>query len=532
MKKGIYIVPIMSFIVCTAIYGQETPVEKGLQAITSDAIKAQLGFLASDWMEGREAGEKGEYIASDYIASILQLHGVKPGGDYLQKQDNKDIQSYNRSYFQNFVLLKSITGPNQIFKVKSVEGIEVKTTDFTFNVDFTLRPSGQPVEIDAPVIFAGYGFRNDKIKYNDFGKIDLKGKFILKVTGYPGFVEDVLTPSEINVSVRDAESYIKETGAAGIIEVNPLKVNEGNAAIKEFMNPSPNEGSPRTGKPSARYSLPGKTIPDDLIRIKVSVKTANEILKGSGITIDDYIKKADFNLPYVLPSLTGKSVYLKTDVRISQVVVRNVIGIIEGNRQDQIIVVGAHYDHLGIGNGYIWNGSDDNASGTVGAMTLAKAIMVAGKKPEKTIIIALWTAEEKGLLGSAYYLKNLKYPLKYLRLNLNLDMISRYISDDNTKGVLMNYTKSCEQFKTITETNLKRYGIDLLVDYQPTDDPPGGSDHMSFAEAGVPIMRFKPGHREEYHTPQDETEKTDWDIMEKIIRICFTNIWELSNSAW
>ena len=160
---------------------------------------------------------------------------------------------------------------------------------------------------------------------------------------------------------------------------------------------------------------------------------------------------------------------------------------------------------MGIGNGYIWNGADDNGSGTVGVMTLAKAIMETGKKPEKTIIVALWTAEEEGLLGSRYWVENLSYPLKNLRLNVNFDMISRYISDNEPNKVTMTYTSSCPGFKNMTIDNLKKYGIDLIVDYQPSADPPGGTDHRSFVAAGIPIMRFKPGHREEYHTPMDET---------------------------
>lgn len=234
----------------------------------------------------------------------------------------------------------------------------------------------------------------------------------------------------------------------------------------------------------------------------------------------------------MIPQLTNKTIYLKTAVKTTQVAVRNVIGLIEGNNPEQIIILGGHYDHMGMGNGYIWNGADDNGSGTVGVMTLAKAIMETGKKPEKSIIIALWTAEEEGLLGSRYYVENLPYPIKDLRLNVNFDMISRYVTDNEPKNVTMTYTSSCTGFKEMTKANLEKYGIDLIVDYQPSSDPPGGTDHRSFVTAGVPVMRFKPGHREEYHTPMDELRTINWDIMEKIIRISFANVWELANSDW
>jgi Zn-dependent M28 family amino/carboxypeptidase len=158
--------------------------------------------------------------------------------------------------------------------------------------------------------------------------------------------------------------------------------------------------------------------------------------------------------------------------------------------------------------------------------------MATGEKPENSIVFAFWTAEEEGLLGSRYYVRNPDFPIANVKLNMNFDMISRYISDDEPKKVTMTYTSTFPWFRDITVSNLEKYGIDLLVDYQPSANPPGGTDHRSFVEVGIPIIRFKPGHREEYHTPLDETGTVDWDIMEKIIRICFADAWELANMKW
>jgi len=533
MKKIIFSIIILSIITISLNYGQVTPVEKGLQAISTDAIKAQLGFLSSDWTEGRMAGEKGEFISSDYIASMLQLFGVKPDGDFLHAGNQaNNVMSNERSYFQNFVLLKTMAGDEQILKVKSADGKLIKTTDFTYNIDFTIRPSDPGIEIEAPVVFVGYGYKNEKLKYNDFNKIDVKGKFVLRISRIPKFIRQSLNRSEIESSAREIETTLKSMGAIGIIEFNLESMVVGYPDAREFVNMSPSEGNPRSGRPYASYSIPGKSTTDNLVRIIVSIKTANEILKGTGINLDDYIKKADANEPFPVPPATDKSIYLKTTVKTTRVAVRNVIGVIEGNNPDQIIVLGAHYDHLGMGNGYIWNGADDNGSGTVGVMTLAKAIMETGKKPEKTIIIALWTAEEEGLFGSRYYVQNIPYPLKNLRLNMNFDMISRYISDDEPKKVTMTYSSSYPGFKDMTKANLKKFGIDLNIDYQPSSDPPGGTDHRSFVAVGVPVIRFMPGHREEYHTPSDELRTINWDIMEKIIRISFADVWELCNSEW
>ena len=122
--------------------------------------------------------------------------------------------------------------------------------------------------------------------------------------------------------------------------------------------------------------------------------------------------------------------------------------------------------------------------------------------------------------------------IRMIKLNANFDMISRYISEDEPNNVTMTYTSSLTGLQNLTISNLQTYGIDLTVDYQPSADPPGGSDHRSFVASDVPVMRFKPGHSEEYHTPLDEPETVDWDIMEKIIKISFTNVWEMANTTW
>lgn len=513
--------------------GQTTPFEKGIKSINQDVLKGQLGFLASDWTEGRESGKRGEYIAGDYIASMLKMYGVKPGGDYPQTRGFTNIQRNNeRTFFQNFILIRILPGEEHSMQIKSIEGSGEKIASLTYNIDFTFRPLATGTEMDAPVVFAGYGFKNDKLRYNDFTNLDLRGKFVLKIQGSPGFAREALTPAELSASARETETYLKTMGAVGIIDIDPNSSTVGTVPGNIGIDLSPAETNPRSGRPYASYAIPGSKIPDNLVRIVISPGWANTLLEGTGISLEDFISKAGSGEGGSIPVISGKSIHFRSTVKTEAVRVRNVIGIIEGNDPDQIIVLGAHYDHLGTGNGYIWNGADDNASGTVGVMTIAKAFMESGKKPEKTIIIALWTAEEQGLLGSRYYVENLPYPLKNLRLNVNFDMISRYIADNDPDKVIMTYTESFPGFRAVTEENIKKLGIDLVVDYQPSKDPPGGSDHRSFSAAGVPVMRFKPGHREEYHTVADEINTVDWDIMEKIVKISFADIWELANKEW
>jgi hypothetical protein len=532
MKYCVLTIFMSSFLTIFPLSGQTTPFERGMQAISDNAIKAQLGFLASDWMEGREAGEKGEYMAADYITSMLKLYGIMPFGDFqVDRGYGNDPKKDERTFFQNFTLLKTLPGDEQILKIISTDDKTVKTSNMTCNVDFFMPPD-QSVEIDAPVVFAGYGYINDSLHYNDFEKLDVKGKIILKVAGIPKFIGESAEKVRLSSILDEMESRYKAMGAIGILQFDPNATLVGSPVKKDFMNMSPSEGVSQRGRPYAHYSIPGKKNPPTLVHVSISVKTANEILSGTGIDPDLYKSKADINERFIIPNLTGKSVYLKSTVKTTQVAVRNILGIVEGKIPGKYIIIGAHYDHIGMGNGYIWNGADDNGSGTVGVMTIAKAVMATGEKPENSIIFALWTAEEEGLLGSRYYVRNMVFPVTDLKVNMNFDMISRYISDDQPGNVTMTYTSAFPWFREITAGNLEKYGIDLVVDYQPSANPPGGTDHRSFVEAGVPVIRFKPGHREEYHTPKDEAVTVDWDIMEKIIRIGFADTWDLANRKW
>jgi hypothetical protein len=531
MKRNLLIITALLINSFSLIISQTDPVQKSIQAINKDVLESQLSFLSSDWMEGRRSGEKGEAIASDYIASMLQLYGVKPAGDQLRLQGPAREQGLQgKSWFQNFSLLKTSPGQEQVLKLTAIENGASRVISFT-NTDFSIRPAAS-MEIEAPVVFAGYGFRNDKLKYNDLNKLDVKGKFILKLNGVPAFATSSLTSEEVLNARRDLEDFARKQGAVGIIDFNPAVKAFGVSTLKDFQNMSPAEGNPRPTDVYASYSILGSEVPDNFIRFTITANAAKQILNGSGNSIEEYIKKADANQPVSLLPLNGKTLLLKTSVTQTVVNVRNVVGIIEGKKTDQVIVLGAHYDHMGMNRGYLWNGADDNGSGTVGVMTIAKAIMETGIKPDKSVVIALWTAEEEGLLGSEYFVNNLPYPKNNVKLNVNFDMISRYIADDQQKNVVMTYSETHKEFKELTVSNLAKYNIDLNVSYQPSANPPGGSDHRSFVAAGLPVMRFKPGHREEYHTPADEIGTIDWDIMEKIVKISFANVWQLANSQW
>lgn len=528
MRKGIYSW-ILVLLIALPLSAQDGPKEKGLKAITKDALQAQIGFLASDWTEGRETGEKGEFMAADYIASMLQLFGAKPAGDVTMSYDrNTRMPVMEQSWFQNFTLMKTAAGDRQELAIVLFNGSGKRIVNFTYQTDFSVAPSYPGGTTEAEIVFAGYGYQDNESGYNDFKKLDVKGKFIMRLAGLP---KSVTGSGRIAANRIDGEKdrIAASLGAVGIIEVNPFGNPEIQWAVKrDFMNMAPAEG--RSSRPRIRYSIPSDNIPGSIPSVTVSSRVANAILTGTGYSVADL---ASGNVaPSAVKLNATPSAILTTSVNTEIIKVRNVLGIIPGKKSDEVILVGAHYDHLGMYDGYIYNGADDNASGTVGIMTLARALTASGETPEKTIIFALWTGEEKGLLGSRYYTGNPTVPLENIKMHINFDMISRFISDDTPNAVTMAYSDSHPIFTQINDKNIAAYNLQLDTEYLLSSVTPAATDHRSFLDKGIPCMRFKPGHREEYHSPADEASTLDWEIMEKIIKATWLNMWDLANSKW
>jgi Zn-dependent M28 family amino/carboxypeptidase len=227
--------------------------------------------------------------------------------------------------------------------------------------------------------------------------------------------------------------------------------------------------------------------------------------------------------------LPGKYVKFKTTVNSRIIRSRNVLGCIEGEKKNEVVIVGAHYDHVGKADGWVYNGADDNASGTVGVMAIARAVAATGKKPEKTIVFAAWSGEEKGLLGSRYFVNRLPDSVK-VAVYLNYDMISRNEEGD-TKGnkAEMTYTEAYPGLKELTAKLIKENSINLDLTYTSSKVPGGGSDHAPFAAVGIPIFYYMAAMHPDYHLPSDEVSKINWEKTTNIIKTGFLSVWELAN---
>jgi hypothetical protein len=530
-------------------YAQDAK-ERGLEAITERAVKGQLEFLASDWTEGRHTGRPGAYMAADYIASLFKVYGLQPGGDMEYSFPSRAERmagarpTEDRTYFQSFGLIEYKAGENhELALVDRSAGVN-RTTNFEYQIDFSVRTSDVSIDMEMPVIFAGYGFSNEESGYDDFKGLDVKGKAVIYLGGYPGYLDPSSKAHKTfnkneNISLRrlsrEKSNKASELGAAAIIEIDPeWEPSDSWAANLPFRYNSGNyEGEkPRASYYENRMKLPGDSFSGNPTVITISPRVLNELLKDTGVDLEVFAQNVKNSLKPASRALTGKSFRLKTTVDSKMIRARNVVGVLPGKDTSEIIVVGAHYDHLGIHDGWIWNGADDNASGTVGVMTLAKAFMAAGEQPEKTIVFAAWTGEEKGLLGSEYFADHPYNDAKMI-LNLNYDMISRDDSND-TLGVKcsMVYTKKYSTLKEFTDHNNEEYGLGLDIAYRPAERPRGGSDHTSFSQKDVPVIYFMAGDPPEYHQHDDHVDLVNWDKLVNIIKIGYLNIWDAANTEW
>lgn len=213
---------------------------------------------------------------------------------------------------------------------------------------------------------------------------------------------------------------------------------------------------------------------------------------------------------------------------------RNILGMIPGKRSDEYVIMGAHYDHIGmdplLDGDQIYNGADDNASGVAAVLQIARAFMESGAVPERNIIFALWDGEEKGLLGSEFFMLNWPDPQK-IKGYINFDMIGRNNKPEVPEHVVYFYTESHPAFEKWLRRDIAERGLNLKPDYRAWDRPVGGGDNGSFALRDVPVIWYHTDGHPDYHMPSDHTEKINWSKTLDITRAAYLNLWDLANES-
>jgi Predicted aminopeptidases len=215
-----------------------------------------------------------------------------------------------------------------------------------------------------------------------------------------------------------------------------------------------------------------------------------------------------------------------------QLSLKNILGVIPGEILNEYIIVGAHYDHLGINpelkEDSIFNGADDNASGISAVLQIAKAFVATGKKPKRTVIFAFWDGEEKKLLGSNFFVETFGN-LNDIKTYMNFDMIGRNNNESNPNHVVYFYTDTYPQYGNWLKEYINKYKFSLTPDYRAWDKPVSGSDNASFARHDIPIIWYHTDGHPDYHQPTDHANKLNWDKLIEITKTAYLIMWKLAN---
>lgn len=486
---------IPSFLISSFVYSQNPTVYA--EDITAKELKSMLTVYASDAFQGREAGTEGEQMAVEYLRNEYQKLGVsaaKQDGDYFQyvplklntpPKVNISIQSQNFSYYQDFINVSS--GP-------------------TKNMYFD------------SYVYIGYGIKDTK--HNDYKNTDVSGKLVVAIAGEPKNAEGNYVVSGSNKiskwsndrqSLSAKQNLAKEMGAAAFILIDESLFTRYARYYKQ------------------RDQSKGET---DL-SLDVNSNPFYGFLVGDNIGNSLIHKKND---------LYQNDIQIDYKNTYESLVSENVVALIPGSEKpNEYIVISAHLDHIGIHHGAVFNGADDDGSGTVAILEIAEAFQKAvqnGDGPKRSIVLLHVSAEEKGLLGSQYYTDfDPIVPLKNTVANLNIDMIGR--TDPKRKNGKRNYIYLIGSDKLSTElheisemVNEKYTGIELDYTFNDENDPNRfyyRSDHYNFANKNIPIIFYFNGTHEDYHKATDTVDKIQFDLLENRTKLVFYTAWELAN---
>ena len=555
-------------------------VKAGLEAISATETVAMLSYIASDWMKGRDTGDDGFAMAADYVVSLFKMWGIKPGGDQPSAGGNFRRMTQGgtppappeRSYLQEFALrITSDVEASLALEIR--KGDMVKTQSFESGVDFASIRSNAGT-ISAPVIFIGYGIQEKSIGWDELKNINIKDKIVVVLSEAPG-KDNPESPFQKNKELKDKYFPVRSNqmmrgGGGGRFNKTTELAKLGPAAILQVANTGtdadvyrslstvrkPNDSRAIINRPRLRMSIPGAASTQSGASapvVNITREIANAILENSGMTIDDLKAKIETTNKPASASLSGTRLTINSSAKTSLVRVSNVIGYIEGSDptlKDEVFVVGAHFDHLGYWEDYIYNGADDNGSGSVGVMNIAKAMAVNPIKPKRTIVFCLWTGEEKGLLGSKYYVTNPTFPMDKTLGYLNYDMISRAFDSQTITRSIRQYTVPGteellkkirhDQFATVNLTRdsglfeltreMNEYvGLDLALRENDLGVGSGGSDHASFASVKKPFVYYMAAMTADYHQPSDSVEKVSGELIAKISQIGYLTVFAFAN---
>ena len=479
---------LLAIVVCVS-----TSVDAAKNAAETARVGGDIQYLASDELEGRGPDSEGLEKAAHYIRAEFQKLGLKSG-------------AADGSYFQPF----EIPLTTEVVKAKTslvLNGPDGQTLTLDLGKDYQPQASGGAGTVKADVVFAGYGISAPKLKYDDYANSDVAGKVVLIIRREPQQNDPKSAfdgkKGTAHAFIRTKIQQAKKNKAAAVIMVNDPFTTK--TAKKDQLTAPAGFGTRSMGLPFAQMT---QALADKLLASSPVKSEAGGELKS----LEAITKDIDKTFKPLSQKMTGWSAELTFAFQAVKTEVKNVVGVLEGEGPlaEETIVIGAHYDHLGYGPlgsrkpipRAIHNGADDNASGTAAIMELARRFSQRDAKPARRMVFIGFSAEERGLIGSNFYVSNPLFPLEKTVAMMNFDMIGRL----GPNGLNVGGVATAKEFAGLAEK--ANADEQLKLKTLPTM---GGSDHARFYGKGIPVIAFFTGLTKEYHTPADKFETINVD---------------------
>ena len=490
----------------TFLFGQK----KAVETITEHDLKAHLEFIASDLMQGRDFTTEvpGLDLTADYLRTQCMKMGLKPGVEgYIQHVPMEMVMSDLE---------------NTSFKISNNSGkTAVSTDDF-----FTLFGPVKSDTIETGVVFAGYGWYNDQTKYNDTEGLNIKGKVVLAMTrNIEQSTAEGNPDLELSMEMRKLTKAVMGGAKALILVPDPLSAGSDHLA------------SARKYSEGGQFSLKGSPVTNSIPMPLIigTSELADKLLSPSGKTLAQLQKEINESGSPKSFEIEGEKVQILLPKIASEIDGKNVVAVIEGSDpvlKNECVLYTAHYDHLGTNtDGEVYNGADDNGTGTASLLEIAEAYQSMKKKPRRSIVFAWVTAEEKGLFGSDYYSQHPAFPLDKILVDINLDMVGRSAakeSDPNNdsedqlagpNGLFVVTGKQSTELMKISKDLSEDQG--LVLNDKLSQSLINRSDYYHFYKHGIPVIGLSTGEHEDYHKTTDDLDKIDYAKMKRVADYAF-----------
>ena len=477
-----------------------TAVPEVVHGISAKTIEGHMSFLASDLMKGRDTATPEIRLAAEYLATRLIAAGAEPLGDTVDG---------HKTYFQSYPLVR-ISLPTEATELALKVGSGGEEVQPRLHDEYLIWPIAEvtPGTYEGAVVFAGYGLVDADAKYDDYAGLDVDGKFVIAYDGAPG--------GDIKLARTDAgfkREQAQQRGAVGLILVHPPGVAV--SPYKETLAFS----RMASRRPSLRFGERDHTRRIPTIFLEDATR---DRLLGSPADNAEQRKPGP---------LADRSAHFVFPLKVEEISDRNVVGLFRGSdpeRAKEVVVFSAHYDHVGTSpSGEIFNGSDDNASGTSALLEIAEAFGEA-PRPARSVVFLWVSGEEHGLWGSQYYANHPALPEgDTIVADINLDMVSR----NDTHQIGMTPSPKHADHSTLIPMAMETCKEEDLTPLFNADEFYARTDSFNFAAKGIPIIFFFCGVHEDYHRPTDDFVKADFEKAARVARAAFRLGWRVAQES-